>query len=344
MPADALPVLNEPLTDRFRRRIRYLRVSVTDRCNYRCQYCMPLEHWERVPRHDVLTLEELAFVVGVFAELGVERVRLTGGEPLVRRDLDRLVAAIAELPGVREVALTTNGHLLDRQAAALYAAGLRGLNVSIDTVRPGRFAAITRGGDLGRVRAGLDAARAAGFTDVKVNAVAIRGFNDDELADLAAFCWSEDLVPRFIELMPIGDLDFQGPEHVLTTGEILARLGERFPLAPDGPPSGVTIRGPARYHRVTAGPFAGRKVGVISPMTDDGFCETCNRARLTARGGLRACLANDDEVSVLQTVRGDAPREALIRLIGEAVQGKLPAHRMRDPATVPASVMTGIGG
>jgi cyclic pyranopterin phosphate synthase len=341
---DALPVLDNPLTDRFRRRIRYLRVSVTDRCNYRCLYCMPLEAWDRVPRHDVLTLEELAFVVRVFVELGVERVRLTGGEPLVRRGLDGLVAEIAAMPGVREVAMTTNGHLLDRHAAALHAAGLRGLNVSIDTLRPDRFAQVTRGGDLGRVRAGLDAARAAGFTDVKVNAVAIRGFNDDEIADLAEFCWASDLVPRFIELMPIGDLDFQGPEHVLTTADILARLDERFPLRPDVGTAGVTVRGPARYHVVTAGPFAGRKVGIISPMTDDGFCETCNRARLTARGGLRACLANDDEVSVLQAVRGDAPREALIRLITDAVQGKLPAHRMRDPATVPASVMTGIGG
>jgi cyclic pyranopterin phosphate synthase len=344
MPAEALPVLNDTLTDRFRRRIRYLRVSVTDRCNYRCLYCMPLEHWDRVPKHDVLTLEELAFVVGVFAELGVERVRLTGGEPLVRRDLDRLVADIARLPGIREVALTTNGHLLDRHAGSLYAAGLRGLNVSIDTLRPDRFAKITRGGDLARVCAGLDAARDAGFTDVKVNAVAIRGFNDDELADLAAFCWARDVVPRFIELMPIGDLDFQGPEHVLTTGDILARVAARFPLAPEEGAAGVTVRGPARYHVVTEGPFAGKKVGVISPMSDDGFCETCNRARLTARGGLRACLANDDEVSVLQSVRGEAPREALIRLIGEAVQGKLPAHRMRDPAAVPVSVMTGIGG
>lgn len=348
MRRDALPVLQDALTDRFRRRIRYLRVSVTDRCNYRCHYCMPAEGWPKVPRPELLTLEELAAVVAVFVELGVERVRITGGEPLLRRNLERLVAEVAGLPGVTEVALTTNGHLLDRYAERLYAAGLRGLNVSIDTIDPDRFARVTRGGDLARVVAGIEAARAAGFEMIKVNAVAIRGFNEDELADLAAFCWEMELVPRFIELMPIGVLGFQGPEHVLPTPEILTRLGRRFALAPvepagDGPP-----RGPARYHVVTEGPYAGRKVGLISPMSDDGFCATCNRARLTARGGLRACLANDDEVPILQTVRamrrGETPRETLVRLIEAAVQGKLEAHRMRDLETAPAAGMTGIGG
>jgi cyclic pyranopterin phosphate synthase len=343
MTADALPVLNDALTDRFRRRIRYLRVSVTDRCNYRCAYCMPAEGWAKVPRDDVLSLEELATIIGVFADLGVERVRLTGGEPLVRRDLDRLVAAVAAHPGVREVALTTNGHLLERQAEPLWAAGLRGLNVSVDTLDPERFARITRGGDLGQVLRGIEAAKSAGFRGIKVNAVAVRGFNDHELADLAEHCWRTDVVPRFIELMPIGDLGFQGPEHVLPTAEILGLLARRFPLAPDERPGDV-VRGPARYHVVTEGPWAGRKVGLISPMTDDGFCATCNRARLTARGGLRACLANDDEVSVLQAVRSGAPRDALVELITQAVQGKLVAHRMRDPAIVTRSGMTGIGG
>ncbi|MEZ4431319.1 MAG: GTP 3',8-cyclase MoaA [bacterium] len=343
-PRAELPVIDPALTDRSRRKIKYLRVSVTDRCNYRCAYCMPAEGFVPTARAAVLTLEEIATFVRLMAELGVERVRLTGGEPLIRRDLVRLVGWIAETPGIREVAMTTNGHLLDRHAAALHAAGLRVLNVSVDTFDRDRFAAITRGGDLDRVVAGLRAATAAGFERIRVNVVAIRGVNDGELAAIAHRCWAEGWLPRFIELMPIGGLGFQAEERRIETPAILAELGATLPLRHVGRPGGDLPRGPAEYWVVTEGPAAGRELGIISPMSDDGFCAACNRARLTARGGLRACLADDREVSILQNLRAGAPREVLIAQIREAVEGKRPAHLMGSPATIPLAVMTGLGG
>ncbi len=344
---ESLPVVDPALTDRTRRRIRYLRVSVTDRCNYRCSYCMPAEGFAQTARSELLTLEETAAFVRIMAELGVERVRITGGEPLVRKGVVQLVRWIAETPGVREVAMTTNGHLLDRHAEALYAAGLRTLNVSIDTFDRARFAAITRGGDLDRVLAGLAAARAAGFEGTRINAVGIRGVNDGELVDIARRCWAEGWLPRFIELMPIGGLGFQSEARRLSTAEMLAELEAALPLRHRGRPRGDRPRGPAAYWVVTDGPSAGREVGIISPMSDDGFCAACNRARLTARGGLRACLADDHEVSILHAMRSGAPRDAIVEKVRAAVLGKRPAHRMSDAAdsiTVPLAVMTGIGG
>lgn len=332
------------LEDRWRRRIRYLRISLTDRCNYRCAYCMPAEGFPHAAREAVLSLEEIARFVEVMAELGVERVRLTGGEPLVRRGVVDLVRWIAGTPGIKAVAMTTNGHLLERHAADLRAAGLRDLNVSIDSFDAERFAAITRGGDLGRVLAGLAAAERAGFTGIKINAVAVRGVNDDEIASFTARCWEAGWLPRFIELMPVGGLDFQSEARRVPTAEILAVLRAAFPLEPGGRAQGAVPAGPADYQVVTAGPHAGRRVGIISPMSDHGFCAACNRARLTARGGLRACLADDAEVSILQAVRAGASREALVALVREAVEGKREAHRMRVEDTIPRSVMTGIGG
>lgn len=335
--------MSTTLTDRWRRSIRYLRVSVTDRCNFRCSYCMPAEGFPQVPREELLRLEELAEFVRVMAELGVERVRITGGEPLVRRGVVDLVRDVAQTPGIQQVAMTTNGHLLERFAAPLYEAGLRGLNVSIDTFDEARFAEVTRGGSLPHVLAGLSAAAAAGFTGIKVNAVAVRHVNDDQLADFTARCWDEGWLPRFIELMPVGGLDFQADARSISTEAIVAAIGERFPVRAEGRPQTGAPSGPACYWVVTEGPYAGHKVGVISPMTDHSFCEACNRARLTSRGGLRACLANDDEVSILHAMRSGAPRAELVQLVREAVEGKLEAHRMRGDF-VPLSVMTGIGG
>ncbi len=329
--------------DPFRRRIRYLRVSVTDRCNFRCAYCMPAEGFPQVSRAELMTLEELGDFVSLMAELGVERVRITGGEPLVRRGVVDLVARVASLPGIRQVAMTTNGHLLERYAAELYSAGLRGLNVSLDTFDARRFAEITRGGSLADVLDGCAAATDAGFRDIRINAVAVRGLNDDTLADFARRCWDEGWLPRFIELMPVGGLDYQATDQSVPTDEIVAALASELSMRADGRPNDSIPRGPASYWTVTSGPYAGRRVGIISPMTDHGFCEACNRARLTSRGGLRACLANDDEVSILQAVRAGADRATLSALVREAVDGKLAAHQMRADF-VPLSVMTGIGG
>lgn len=341
--------MNEPLpasalTDRWRRTISYLRISITDRCNYACAYCMPATGYEAGDRDELLTFEEMVRLVEVMAELGVRRVRVTGGEPLVRKGVVDLIAALAAVPGIQQVALTTNGHLLDRLAEPLWNAGLRGLNVSIDTFDPARFADITRGGDLVRVLAGLMAAEAVGFADIRINAVAVKGVNDHEFADFAHRCWRNGWLPRFIELMPVGGLDFQAASRRVPTETILAALARRFVLQPEGRLRDGLPRGPADYHQVTQGPHAGRRVGIISPMSDDGFCAACNRARLTARGGLRACLADDSEVSMLQALRSGASRDALVALIEEAVYGKRPAHRMREALTVPLTVMTGIGG
>lgn len=336
-------MIDDALTDRWRRRIRYLRVSVTDRCNYRCSYCMPVEGFPQVARAELLSLEEIGRFVEVMAGLGVERVRITGGEPLVRKGVVDLVRTIAATPGIRQVAMTTNGELLSRFAGDLHEAGLRGLNVSLDTFDEGRFAAITRGGSLDAVLEGLAAADAAGFEDIRVNAVAVAGVNDDQIVDFTRRCWDGGWMPRFIELMPVGGLDFQVSERAVSMQQIIRAFEAELPVREEGRLDDGMPRGPARYWVVTAGPYAGRKVGIISPMTDHGFCEACNRARLTARGGLRACLANDDEVSILHAVRSGASRAALTELVREAVHGKLEAHRMTGDF-IPLSIMTGIGG
>ena len=351
-PSDgnALPVLGNSqetpnaLTDRHARTIRYLRVSVTDRCNYRCAYCMPTEGWALAPRAEILSLEEIVTFVGLLAEMGVERVRLTGGEPLVRRGVVELTRRIAAVPGVREVTMTTNAHLLARMAADLRTAGLTGLNISLDSLDATRFRTLTRGGELDAVIQGIEAAWAAGFRGTKINAVVVAGENHHELAELAAFCWSRELLPRFIELMPIGQLEFANPKHVFSTEQILATVGKRYRLLPDGDAVIGSPRGPAKYWRVTEGSFVGRRLGVISPMSDDGFCASCNRARLTSLGGFRPCLGNDDEVSLRDALRGGESPDQIKALIRRAVHGKLAAHNMQDAAQSPRSAMTGIGG
>ncbi len=335
---NALPVL----TDRSKRQIRYLRVSVTDRCNFRCHYCMPEEGFKSLPREDLLSLDELVIFIRTMARMGVQRVRITGGEPLIRKGLPWLVEQIASTPGIEQVAMTTNGHLLGRYAEELWAAGLRQLNVSIDTFDADRFRQITRGGELNEVLQGIKAAEAVGFEGIKVNAVAIRDVNGGDFAAFTQRCWQEGWLPRFIELMPIGGDFFRAKDNQVPTEEILEALQSIGPLKAVG--RGVGVRGPASYHVVTEGPFEGRKVGIISPMTDDGFCAACNRARLTARGGFRPCLADDHEVSILRVMRSGVDGATLEEAILAGVQGKRPEHRMRAQDTVPLSIMTGIGG
>ncbi|MGK0362575.1 MAG: cyclic pyranopterin phosphate synthase [Bradymonadia bacterium] len=330
------------LTDRWDRRIDYLRVSVTDRCNYRCTYCMPAEGLPAVPEAARMSLDELMRIVRLLVDVGVRRVRVTGGEPLIRKGVVGFISQINDLPQVEEIAMTTNGHLLARHAEALHAAGLRSLNVSLDTFDADRFATVTRGGDLAEVLNGIAAAERAGFENIRINAVAVRGTNDDQVADLVEGCWRRGWTPRFIELMPIGDL--QGQSARVPSAELIAALRARFELRQLGRSRGGLPQGPAAYWVVTDGPYVGRRVGLISPMTDHGFCADCNRARLTARGGFRACLGNDDEVSLLQLVRAGADNAALLTQMRRAVHAKLEAHRMNQIGFVPLSVMTGIGG
>jgi len=331
--ADALPVLH----DARRREIRYLRISLTDRCNYACTYCVPPGGWRASASEDLLDLDTVARYVRLMVQRGVRRVRLTGGEPLIRRGVVEFVAALGAMPGLDEVAMTTNGHVLDRFAEPLHRAGLGQLNISLDTLDPERFAEITGGGDLERVLAGIDAAEAAGFGGIKINTVALEA-NDGERAAIAEHCWSHGRLPRFIEKMPLGGLD----AGRVTAPELLAELSAVWPLAPlersDAP------RGPARYHSVTAGRWAGARVGLIAPMSDPDFCATCNRARLTARGDLRACLADDRQVSLSDALRRGEADERLIALTMDALDGKRPAHRMNETGGEPMAAMTGIGG
>lgn len=332
-----------PLRDRQGRLIDYLRVSVTDRCNYRCTYCMPEDGVDHVDRADILSFEEIARIVAAFVRLGVRRVRLTGGEPTARRDLVQLAAMLGALPGLDDLALSTNGHLLADLAGPLRAAGVTRLNVSVDTLDAGRFARITRRGDLARVLAGLEAARGLGFKSIKVNAVAVKGFNDGELGALCAYAWERDFLPRFIEQMPMAGGGLFVPGELLPAVEIRALIeaavGSR--LVPD--PTAAPGAGPARYLRVGDGPFAGKLVGVISPMTEH-FCATCNRVRLAASGHMHTCLGHDDATD-LRTPLITGGQEAVIAAIRDGVAAKRDGHDFQLVGLGgPRKAMVQIGG
>ncbi|MBX3158488.1 MAG: GTP 3',8-cyclase MoaA [Deltaproteobacteria bacterium] len=339
-------VPSDPLLDNFARRIRYLRVSVTDRCNYRCTYCMPEELADSLVFHArdaVLTFEELERLVAVFARLGVRKIRLTGGEPTVRRGIVELVRRIAAVPGIEQVVMTTNGHLLPDLAAPLAAAGLGGVNVSLDTLDAARFARLTGRGDLARVLAGIDAAGAAGLR-VKTNAVALRHENAAELRALCEHAWSRGATPRFIEHMPMSSGQLYAAEAELSSAQIRAALeAELGPLVPDDGDAAGRDAGPARYWRVAAA--ADRRVGIISAMTDH-FCGDCNRLRLTATGDLHACLGHDDAVGLRDVLRRGGSDDDLIRAIAASVTGKRAGHAF-ERATGgggPRKHMIGIGG
>lgn len=302
---------------------------------------MPEDGIDHVARQDVLSFEEIVDLVRCFADAGVRRLRITGGEPTVRRDLVRLVAMLARVPGIDDLALTTNGHLLADMARPLAQAGVRRLNVSVDSLDPDKFRCITRRGDLGAVLAGIESARHAGFFRIALNAVAIKGFNDGEVAALCDFAWSRGLVPRFIEQMPMAGGDLYVPGALLAAAEIrrLIERGHGGVLVPDegGRDRGA---GPARYFRLDtaaspsppASPFAGRRVGIISAMTEH-FCDTCNRVRLSAAGLLHGCLAHDDAVDLRAALR-DGPR-AVRAAIATAVDAKRDGHLFQ---------LSGLGG
>ena len=335
-----LPLLRDPLVDSFARRIRYLRISVTDRCNYRCSYCMPEELEDRMqfqPRSAVLTFEEIERIVAVFARLGVRTVRLTGGEPTVRQGIVDLVRRVAGVAGIEQVVMTTNGHLLADLAAPLRAAGLSAVNVSVDTLDPERFTKITARGDLSRVLAGIDAAVAIGLR-VKTNAVALAEYNGDEIVALCEDAWRRGAVPRFIEHMPMSDGAIYEASRGLTAAAIRRTLEAAVgPLAPVEP-AGTDV-GPARYWTVLAQPA--RRVGIISAMTEH-FCDDCNRLRLTATGDLRACLGHDDATSLREIIRSGGSDDDLVRAIDASVTGKRAGHVFAEKP--PSKHMIGIGG
>jgi len=323
-----------PLVDGQGREIRYLRLSLTDRCNFRCSYCAPAGP-DRV--EDPLTREEIARVVAVFGALGVRRVRLTGGEPTLRRDLLDVVRDVKATAGIEEVALTTNGHLLAGMAAALRDAGVSRLNVSLDTLDPAKLRRISgRAATLERIVAGIEAAFRVGFLSVKLNVVVVRGENEDELGDLARFAWRFGATARFIELMPFG------PGTPVATAEVKRLLeAQGIVLAPDESRGW----GPA-YHMRGRSSAGGREVsglvGFIGAMTES-FCDACNRVRVAADGSLRACLGGRERVALKELVRAGASDGELAARIRAALLAKHERHRMHAPGA-PLPPMIGTGG
>lgn len=328
-----------PLTDGFGRVHSDLRVSVTDRCNIRCFYCMPLENVRFKPRSELLSFEEIARFVRVAAKLGVNKLRLTGGEPLVRQDLPTLVAQLVNVPGIREVALTTNGILLAEQAQALRDAGLRRLNISLDALDRDTFVQIARRDELERVLAGIEAAQAAGFDRTKLNAVAVRGVSEGQIVPLVQFARQRGLELRFIEYMPL-DADRQWqPEQVLSGAEIRAAIETH--LGPLAPLPVVDPSQPATDYEFRDG--TGR-LGFIDPVTDS-FCGRCNRLRLTAEGQIRNCLFSTIEWDARALLRGAASDDELAALLRDCVAHKKAAHGINtDEFVKPQRAMYQIGG
>jgi cyclic pyranopterin phosphate synthase len=327
-----------PYLDNFNRPISYLRVSVTDRCNLRCVYCMPPEGVPWHPHDEILRYEEIETVVRAAASLGITKVRLTGGEPLVRLGIVDLVRMLARIPGIDDLAMTTNGILLARYAGELKAAGLKRVNVSLDTLRPERFRRITRRGELSDTLEGIVAGKEAGLVPVKINTVVIRGLNDDEVVDFARLTHAPDWHVRFIEVMPLGNNAEWAGNGYVPMDEVRARiereLGELMPakLAAGG--------GPARYYRL---PGAQGTIGFITPISEH-FCYQCNRLRLTADGELRPCLLSDYEIDLRTPLRRGASAEEIKALIIEGIRNKPERHHLSEQVIPQGRAMSEIGG
>ncbi|HMM54486.1 MAG TPA: GTP 3',8-cyclase MoaA [Candidatus Desulfobacillus sp.] len=332
------PHADGTLVDKYGRHITYLRLSITDRCDFRCFYCMA-EDMTFLPREQVLSLEECLRIVRAFVELGVYKVRITGGEPLVRRDALWLLREIGRLPGVRELVLTTNGSQLEHFAEALQEAGVKRINISLDTLRPDRFREITRVGELDKVLRGIDRALAAGLAGLKLNTVMMRGVNDDEFADLVQFAFDKGIDISFIEEMPLGAVDHSRATTFFRSDEALALLRRRFDLVA----TAETTGGPARYWRVPGNTRS--KVGFISPYTHN-FCDSCNRVRVTCKGELFPCLGQNDVLPLMPVLRqhpdDDAPlRQAIVASMGIKPKGHDFNEQMERPKVVRFMSMTG---
>ena len=301
----------------FGRCINYLRISVTDRCNLRCLYCMPPEGVQQIPHGEILSYEEIRTVVRAAVELGINRIRLTGGEPLVRAELPKLICMLSQIEGIQELALTTNGTFLKKYALELKQAGLSRVNVSLDTLKPDKFRYVTRLGKLKDVLEGIEAAKRTGFDPVKINTVIMRGINDDEILDFAKITYEDGWHVRFIELMP-----FKGMAEFVPAVELrqhISLLGKFEPC------ESITGNGPAMYYHL-----AGAKgtIGFISPLTELSFCSRCNRMRLTADGKLRPCLLGEEEIDLKMPLRNNASIEELKQLILKAVTSKPEHHHL----------------
>ncbi|MEE2902513.1 MAG: GTP 3',8-cyclase MoaA [Myxococcota bacterium] len=318
--ADPTPVPGW-LNDSQGRRLKYLRLSVTDRCDLKCHYCMPAEGVAASPRNEILSIEELSRLVKVFQSLGVETVRITGGEPLVRKGIVDLIHSIHHDLSIHDIALTTNATALQPLALQLKTAGLRRLNISLDSLDANTFSFLTRGGNLKRVLRGVDAALQAGFEEIKTNTVVIRGHNDHEIVSIVRWAWSKGITPRFIELMPIGYGAVFGQQRVVPSEELRIRLAQELNL--EKSEMKTLGRGPANYLINPINP--NQRVGFISAVTEN-FCEQCNRVRVTAKGDIRACLASPDGLSLLPLLRSEADDIQIANAVRTSLFGKDERH------------------
>lgn len=327
--------MSHTLTDTYGRRITYLRLSVTDRCDLRCFYCLPQGFTDfEVPEH-WLDFDEIERVVAAFAEMGVQRLRLTGGEPLVRKGLPVLAARLAAVPGIDDLSLSTNAAQLAKHARALKQADVSRLNVSLDSIQAEKFKQIT-GGPLDKVLQGLATAREAGFHPIKLNMVVMKGVNDDEVETMVRFCIEQGYTLRFIETMPMGETGRNAAEHYLDLREVRARLEQRFELVDTVMPGG----GPAKYVHVVGTDL---KLGFITPISQH-FCDTCNRVRLGADGTLYLCLGQDHSVELRPHLRQGISHDGLVNLLAEAIARKPHKHEFREKPSQVVHFMAQTGG
>jgi cyclic pyranopterin phosphate synthase len=323
------------LVDPFNRPIEYVRLSVTDRCDLRCGYCMPKGFHDFEEPEDWLNFDEIERVMAAFGRLGVTRIRLTGGEPLVRKDLPQLAARLSTVPGIEDLSLSTNATRLAKHARALKSAGISRINVSLDSLRADRFRDITQG-KLEKVLNGLMAARDAGFQPIKINMVVMAGVNDDEVEDMVNFCIEHDFTLRFIETMPMGATGLSASQHYINLQDVRKRLEQRFELLPGMMPGG----GPARYVRVAGTEL---RIGFITPISQH-FCETCNRVRLSVDGTLYLCLGQNDKVELRPLLRGNASDSELEGAIRHAIALKPERHEFGEKPEQVVRFMSMTGG
>ncbi|HEX8709460.1 MAG TPA: GTP 3',8-cyclase MoaA [Pyrinomonadaceae bacterium] len=328
------------LKDSFGREIRDLRVSLTDRCNFRCFYCLPHGEPPAAPKQQMLSFEEIEYVCDIFVSLGIEKIRLTGGEPMMRRDIETLISKLSRLkPRLHDLALTTNGYFLPGRAAGLRQAGLDRITISIDSLKRDVFRKMTGVDVLAEVLAGIEAAKRAGLEPIKVNSVIVRGYNEDEVADFARFAREQDLRMRFIEFMPLDSGHDWSREMVVPGREIYAAINARFPLVPLPVRRGSETS--ARYRFADGAPG---EIGIIAPVTEP-FCGACSRIRLTADGQIRTCLFSTVEHSLRDVVRSNSSRAETVEFIEGVVLKKEPRHFINDAGFVqPARTMSFIGG
>ncbi len=329
------------LRDSYGRPIRDLRVSLTDRCNFRCFYCLPHGEPPIAPKEQMLSYEEIEYVCDIFVELGIEKIRLTGGEPMMRRDIETIISKLAALKskGLHDLALTTNGYFLPDRAQGLKTAGLDRITISLDSLKRDVFKQMTGVDVLDRVLAGIAAAKNAGLEPIKINAVIVRGHNEDETADFAAFAREHDVCVRFIEFMPLDSGHDWSRDDVVSGREIRASISERFPLVPLDVHRGSETS--SRYRFADGAPG---EIGIIAPVTEP-FCGACSRIRLTADGQIRTCLFSTVEHSLRDVVRTGATRDEIVEFIESVAMKKEPRHYINDPGFVaPSRSMSFIGG